>query len=394
MVPDLVPFCGWYVMSNSHLGLLLALLVSVSTLLAGCGSQESPEPEVELPDWLSETDTDTGDSPTTSPETETELGQSATPEAVPVSAEGTHNPVVHASAQRAGESLKPGEVFPLRKVVEQELHQSSLNGTPQISRSRLELNMALTVADVRDGHTLMQVQYDRIKYSQDLAGETTEYDSAQPPQSIPAAARAYHGMVGDGFSFWLGADNQVVQVSGFREFLDRCLAHIPAESRQQALLAFESSAGESGVTDFIDATVGLLPGDLQQVPGKSWETSRHITEPIPMQINTMYTLSSIDGRTAEVTIGGTIAPSTPLGGTQSDSSVQVTVNGGRCSGRCTIDRLWGLPRASQIERTVDMTVRMAGAVTFDQQKRTLTTIESLPTPSASATGPNDRPQFR
>lgn len=362
-----------------------ALMTCLLALLAGCADQQE-EAEVQLPDWLSETESAT---------TAESSGATDEPSATPVPVRTGELPASAAGTRSdAAAPLQPGDRFPLRKVVEQELAQPSLNGNPQISRSRMELLLTITVADVREGHTLMQVKYDRVHYSHDVAGERVEYDSARPSQNIPPAVLAYHGMVGDGFGFWLGPGNQIAQVVGFREFVDRCMTNVPAEQRQQALLAIEASAGQQGVADFVDSTIGLLPSDDEQLSGGRWEETQHITQPVPMQINTVYTLTEMNDSTAEVMIGGTIVASTALGASdpQNSQQVQITVNGGSTSGHCTIDRHSGLPRHSQLERVVDMTVQMDGSLEFAQQKRTLTTVEALSQPRLAAH--NGRPQFR
>jgi hypothetical protein len=358
-----------------------ALATCLLALLAGCADQHD-EPEVQLPDWLSETETATN----------SELVAEASAAPAPFRS-GASQTTAAGVRPHGGAQMQPGERFPLRKVVEQELTQPSLNGESQISRSRMELLLTITVSEVRDAHALMQVQYDRVRYSQDVAGDRIEYDSTQPSQHIPPAVLAYHGMVGDGFTFWLGPGNQIVQVDGLREFVDRCTVHIPAEQRQQALLALEGSAGRQSVADFVDSTIGLLPHDGDQLARGRWEQTQHIVQPVPMQVNTTYTLSSMSDHTAEVMIGGTILPSTELGtpGRQ-DTPVQITVNGGSTNGQCTIDRLSGLPRKSQLEQIVDMTVRMDGGIEFAQQKRTVTTVESLPQQRLAAH--EGRPQFR
>lgn len=353
-----------------HLSRLSAVALLLVSLLAGCGREET-EADVELPDWLSDGEGELGAPPS-------------------IASAGT---TLHSSAPKSDQAalklqLNPGERFPFRKVVDQELKQSSLNGQPQISRSRLELTLAITVADVRDGRTMMNVKYDRVQFSQDVAGETIQYDSAQPSQTIPAPVQAYHSMVGDGFGFWLGANNQVEEVVGFREFVDRCLSHVPADQKQQALVGLEASAGEQGIADFVDNTIGLLPYDAQQGLGDSWEKTRQVARPVPMQINTVYTLSDVNDQTAEIMVGGTITPSTTLGSNgQDDPQVRVAVQGGRCAGRCTLDRNTGLPKASQVERIVDMTVQIAGGIVFDQQKRTVTTVESFPVQTAAEPAP-------
>ena len=337
--------------------LLTCLLLITPVWFAGCGSDEG-EAEMELPDWLSETESD----------------ESAENDADDSTATA---PALDRAALKL--ALNPGDRFPLRKVVEQELKQSSLDGQPQVSRSRLEMMLAITVDDVRDGRTLMRVKYDRVRYSHDVAGEPLEYDSTAPPAQIPVPVLAYHGMVGDGFAFWIGSDNQIAEIVGFREFVERCLSHVSPDGRQQAMRDIEASAGEKGIADFVDNTIGLLPYDQQKVVGDSWERTRRIARPIPMQIDTTYTLAAFNDDTAEVTVGGAITPSTTLGGdAHDDSSVRITVTGGRSSGRCVLYRDSGLPKESRVERIVDMTVQMAGGIQFDQQKRTTTTVESFP----------------
>ena len=145
----------------------VSLLVLASlTLLFGCGSEDS-ESQTQLPDWLTEDNSDLSDS---------------------ADANSEEAPLLTAPALDKTSldlQLAPGERFPLRKVVEQELKQASLDGRPQISRSRLELMLAMTVEDVQAGKTLMRVKYDRVKYSHEVAGELVEYDSGNPRSRSP-----------------------------------------------------------------------------------------------------------------------------------------------------------------------------------------------------------------
>lgn len=348
---------------NNLVNLLLIVLV------AGCSS-EQPEEAVELPDWLSESESD-----------------DSTPSATDASS------TVAVKSDKSSTTLQlrlnPGDRIPLRKVVDQELSQSSLNGEPQLSRSRLSLMLELSVADVRDERTLVHVRYDHVQYSQNIAGETVEYDSTRPPQVIPQAVLAYHGMVGDGFAFWIGSDNQISELVGFHEFVDRCLSHVPPPQRQQAMREIAVSTGQGGIGDFVDSTIGILPYDLERAVGDHWEKSRHLTQPISMQLTTEYTLANVDEETAEITIAETISPSTPLGGhSQNDGSPRVIVNGGQSRGRCIVALDSGVPRQSQLERIVNMTVQVDGGIEFQQQKRTTTTVESFPQQVAAATSSN------
>lgn len=359
-------------MWRSSLPLLATLLLL--TGLSGCGwfGDSKEEAEIELPEWLTEeTPADETDAPAASPVAM--QADSMMPGAPPVP---TAPPQ---SRARLELKLFPGDRFPLRKVVSQELTQAGLNGSPQVSRSQLELMLAITVKEVTADRTHLGITYDRVRFSQEIGEDRITYDSANPPQQIPPILQAYHGMVRDGFSFWIGQDNRIVEVVGFQEFLERCLANVPADRRQQVLLAMEAGTGEKGISDFIDNTIGLLPYNTETSPGDTWRRPRRISRPIPMELNTSYTLTNLDDQFAVVQIEGTIAPSTTLGqGADTNPNVRITVLGGSSTGQCTLFRDTGLPRESRVTRTVDMKVTMANGIEFDQHKRTETVIEAYP----------------
>jgi hypothetical protein len=347
----------------------------MAVLVCGCGRGEVEEGAPALPAWLTEDE----DAPAEDTNPSTPSGQASDPGTLPL-------------------TLHPGDRFPLRKVVQQELTQASLDGVPQISRSHLELVLAITVDEVRPDRKRLSVRYEHVKYSHEVAGEFVAYDSAAPPAQIPPSVLAYHCLVNNGFAFELGADNQIAGVIGFREFLERCLQHVPPDLRQRVILDIEANAGEKGIADFVDSTIGLLPAGVDKVIGESWDRTRHIGRPLPMQINCVYTLQNLTDGTAEISIAGTITPSTTLGQSAvDDQNLRITVEGGHTQGHCTLFRGTGLPKESRVERHVDMTVHVAGGSEFTQKKRTLTTIESLsaqsPSPVATAVDINT-PRFQ
>ena len=123
-------------------------------------------------------------------------------------------------------NLAVGDRFPLLKTVEQTLTQQTPAG-PSLSRSTLELLLAIEVEEVRDGNKRLGVRYHRVRYRQDIAGEQVEYDSEAPPHSLPAELQIYAGLLDNGFSFWIDADNQISELVGFNEFLTRCVRMVP-----------------------------------------------------------------------------------------------------------------------------------------------------------------------
>ena len=142
-------------------------------------------------------------------------------------------------------NLKVGDRFPMLKTVEQHLRQPSAQGWIT-SHSRLDLLLSITVEEIyrgdpnarprdpRDGQKRFEVRYHKVQFSQDLPGRKVDYDSSNPPQVVPLEAQAYHGLKDNSFQFWIGADNQILDVIGFKAVMERCLKEVAPERRQDA----------------------------------------------------------------------------------------------------------------------------------------------------------------
>jgi hypothetical protein len=355
---------------------MMILCFSFVGALAGCGkSKEAAETEPDLPEWLAEDEDAAASDRRNDAEFFGDDEQSA---------EDWNDSDDGRTADRAVDSerlgklelrLQEGDRFPLRKVIDVELAQASMNGPPEISRRRLEMMMMITVGEQADERTKLQVAYDRVLYTRDIGGDHLEYDSRQPPQEIPVAVRMYHDMVRDGFSFWVDDKNHIVESEDFKAFIGRCLQNIPEDQRQQVLYEVEST-GENGITDFIDNSIGLLPYGYHKA-GDAWERTRNIGRPIPMVVKNTYTLTNLSADTAVISVNGIIGPSSAVQQAGASSDLQVNVTGGSSEGSCIVFRDTGLPQKSHVETVVDMMVT-AGPVQFTQEQKTVTTIESYP----------------
>lgn len=279
--------------------------------------------------------------------------------------------------------LKQGDRFPLRKVVEQELIQDSQAGSTNQIATRLELLFAISVIEKVEDRTRLQVRYEQVKYQHRIGDQLTAFDSTRNASNLPVSFQAYRDMVGDGFTFWIGPENQIVSVEGFAEFISRCLRNVPEAERNQVALGIEAGSGESGIANFIDNSIGLLPYGGNYHPGDTWERPSHIGRPVPMLVQNQYTLKDLGKESATIDIRGKIIPSTTMTSTDEQNGVRVTVKGGETLGSCTIFRETGLPQRSRVEQNIEMTVMLSGAQQFDQRKKVITTIESFPMSASS-----------
>ena len=285
-------------------------------------------------------------------------------------------------------SLNVGDRFPLLKTIEQTLVQESSVG-PVTSRSNLTLMFAITVDEEDTGRRKLGVRYQRVKYRQEILGEVTEYDSQTNPSYVPDTLQVYHGLAGNSFSFWIGADNRIIEVIEFDQFLRRCVRHAAPHKQQELLAQIVATQEDEGFANFVDESIGLLPYDPQASGRETavrinhqWEKTRTIMRPLPMEMRTGYTLSSLTRDRAGIMILGTIEPikASHLGPIQQVVSKQsITLKKGEITGSCMIDRASGLPLMSRVQRQMEMTVEVPGQRPFEQRKTIVTTIESFPT---------------
>jgi hypothetical protein len=279
--------------------------------------------------------------------------------------------------------LKPGMRIPLKKTVQQELSQSSIKGVKK-STSSLELMMAITVDEIRENDKKFDVQYSHVKYSQNLDNKSLSYDSAIPNSPVPTAALPYQGMINNGFEFWVGQDNQIKEILGYEQFLDKCLAKIPEAQKQQLMMQIAASSQHDGLANFIDDTIGLLPYDEKAEKngtvvnvGFTWTRRRYLNQPLPITVEQTYTIKEINDKVALLDMTGAVLPTTSLSKETYDG-LNVQIRGGNSYGQCTIDLATGLPTQSQVDQYIDMLVALDGGITFEQRKHILTTVNAYP----------------
>ena len=220
-----------------------------------------------------------------------------------------------------------------------------------------------------------------------------EFDSDNPPAQISEAVSAYAAMKGNGFSFWIGSDNRIVSVEGFKEFLEGCLRNVPEHHRANVMQFIEAGAGEGGISNFVDNSIGLLPYGNHTEVGEEWQREDHVGKPVPLHVRSKYTLKELTHDYAVVDIHGVIDPSTSVHALdRTQGGARVSVMGGTVTGACTLYRESGLPKESRVVRAMDMVVQLSSGPQFRQSKTIVTTIESYPSSNTANSRIRDKVQ--
>ena len=168
----------------------------------------------------------------------------------------------------------------------------------------------------------------------------------------------------------------------FPQFLVRCVQHVPAVYRQQVFEQLEKMRSDESVANFVDDSLGLLPspgrgGKTNPLvhEGSSWNLKpRQVDGPVPMLISTKCLLQELSDSQAVIDVVGQISPTSVQ---HEDTGVKVTVQGGRVSGTCLVDRASGLSVNSRIDRDFDMVVEMADGSVIPQRKTVITTVQTF-----------------
>ena len=282
--------------------------------------------------------------------------------------------------------LKIGDRFPLIKTVERSLTQIDKEGT-HVSSSRAEITLSLVVDNIlADGRKQISAHYQRICYEQDIQGNRIVYSSDQPLDQVPQEALLYSGLVNNGFSFWIGSDNNVIDVIEFNEFLHRCLRNVPAQYQTGIQRQIESTKGEGYIASFLDESIGLIPydsnltqPDISLKTGAVWELAPQVSEiPIPMTTITRCVLKELSTNSAEVLLTGRISGSpNPMTIQDSEVDMKVLVKGGHSTGTCRFDRKTGFPTDSRIQRSVELVVELPDGQKIQQIKESRSSFTAI-----------------
>lgn len=283
--------------------------------------------------------------------------------------------------------LRVGDRFPLQKTVTTTVKQPGEHGMETSTAVKTFL-LSVTVEAMpnegpRAGQKQMGVQFHSVKFERELLGQRLEYHSRTAREPLPMVVRPYHGLVGNRFSFWLGAENQIEGIVDFKPFIERCLRDVPKDKYEEVWNNLEAQSGVYGIANFVDDSIGLLPATKVKT-GENWTVTRRTQHPIPMVCKNRYTLHHLDDKQAEVSILGDIFPSAfsiDAVPAAAEKGVQLSIQGGKASGNCTIDLRTGLPIHSQVEESMDILVKLRNGQEFLQHKHTITSIMAFPNSS-------------
>jgi hypothetical protein len=180
-----------------------------------------------------------------------------------------------------------------------------------------------------------------------------EYDSAHPPTEIPLGAEGFSALVGQSVSVHLGPDGEIKEIRGLDEFYEKMVDALELEDPEkeaQLLQAFRQQFGEEAMKAQFGDLMAYVPPEPVHV-GDSWTSKMVLTTIMPMVVDTEYTLLSIDGGVATLSVESTISPN-PDGGFVDFGLFKIGYSvSGKQQGHVEVDILTG-QADSAIEQTM------------------------------------------
>lgn len=225
-----------------------------------------------------------------------------------------------------------------------------------------------------------QLGFLRTRQIQEFPDGTREiFDSLNSSQAPTRGIVGCHGLLGNGFRFWLSERGELLAVDDFAGFLDRCSEAVPdSRARRQFRRELEETWGSENPTQLLHDWIGLIPVRGQEV-GQRWVESRSVSPVERLQSSTEYSLVQQGERQQALEWAGR---QTSRGTPQVEEEIEVRSLGADWHGSARIEV--GSQLCVDLLETQQsrMAVRTPTGREFTQSRTTTLRIERLPSSQA------------
>lgn len=195
--------------------------------------------------------------------------------------------------------LEKGKPYGLKMTIVQKIVQTIQGNKVDVDQTT-GMEYAFDVQDVaKDGTMAVKVTYHAVQMKINGPTDKVDYDSANPPDEVPAAARAMAALVGQSFTLDITPEGRVTKVQG----LDAMLAHMieklglpdgPTKTMMEDQL--KKQFGDQAMRQTMEQLMAVYP-DKPVAVGDAWTKKVKLTKGFPLQIDTTYAMK---GRKAGV----------------------------------------------------------------------------------------------
>ncbi len=195
-------------------------------------------------------------------------------------------------------NLQSGEsYYSYVTVVQKSAHQGGPGG--DASGLTVERGLEFAVKEVSpEGVHTVEVTFERIKANLQSPRMRAEYDSENPPDSVPVMLRTFAALAGKTLVLEIDSSGRVLKVEG----TDKLIAAIMEGSGGKALFSWqqlESEFGEAALKRRFGEWLEIYPDKPVRV-GDSWTRERALPVPVPITTQVEMELTGRQGGIAEL----------------------------------------------------------------------------------------------
>ena len=259
--------------------------------------------------------------------------------------------------------LKQGETYRLKTTIDQRITQTA-GANRQETEQTFALGYAMTVESVgASGDMKLATKYESILFRQKGPSGAVEYDSANPPKTVPQPAKPFAALLGLGFKMTLTPAGKVTAIEGlddmFAEMVRRLeLPEGPAKQAVQKVLA--EQFGEETMKQNLQTMFALYP-EQPVAAGEAWPRRIVVNKGFPIVIEGTYTLKERSGGVARIEIKAQVSPNDAAGPVDLGTGKMSYDLRGEQRGTAELEEATGWTRALTTEQELAGTLRFQGA---------------------------------
>lgn len=196
-------------------------------------------------------------------------------------------------------NLEKGKTYTQKTEVSNITKQTMMGQTMEINTSASSVTY-VQPADGKDLKNMYQIWYGNVGMSMTGMGQSQTFSSDTASlESVDPMSKVLASLTDKKFDARITEKGMVEEVMGLEEMVTKATADMPGGPAMAGQIS--SSFGDDGLAKNIELTTDIFPQKAVKV-GASWSKEQFTSTGLPIIANTTYTLESLDGGIAVVTV--------------------------------------------------------------------------------------------
>ena len=247
---------------------------------------------------------------------------------------------------------KPGTKYEVQLTTNSITTQDVMGNKVDV-KSLTEMVMNYDIEDGTNGGAdkIIRMTFKSMRSSQSADGNEVVVDTNIPDTSNPSAV-IMHEMMGAQFVIGINSKGEVIDVKGQDEFIKKVIEAASSKSNamsSQMIAGARNFMSDDILKNMMEQSFKIFPGTKVKT-GDSWKKSMIITRPLPMNIESNFTLDKVEGNVAKLNIASVVTPG--KGGMEMMGTTIETELSGTQSGSMDIDTETGMTIVADIKQNI------------------------------------------